>query len=178
MLEGCELACENAKRLAHDAMLLGDRGCKQSAYALSVIAMEEVNKAGLLLKRYLDKQDLSKTAYENIFRDHERKLRALKEYLPILYPSAAQKPFTEQQIDVLKHVQKEKLTIGLYVDYDLGQHTWSSPKNLDGLLDKVDPKWREGLADIMAPWKVYTTSVPTLSEEIAKRVRDEKNKKS
>lgn len=135
-LEGAMLAVDNAERLAEDARLLGGPfgvGRYQTAFSLALLAWEETNKAGLLLKAYLEKHDITENEWRKVFQNHAAKLMADPAYYHTLYPQAArnetQKPAVSVQ-DFGKFLDLEKQLLGFYVDFDDEKGRWRSPNAL------------------------------------------------
>jgi hypothetical protein len=58
-LEGAKLAVDNAERIAYDANSLSRAGRYQTAFSLSLLAWEETNKAGLLIRAYIERQGIT-----------------------------------------------------------------------------------------------------------------------
>ena len=73
---GAIAACDNAERPSGDDDLFLGNGSLQSNFAMPLIAWEEANKAGMLLKSYVEKTDISKTQWESKYLSHIIKLQA------------------------------------------------------------------------------------------------------
>jgi AbiV family abortive infection protein len=173
-LEGARLACENARRLANDALALHQASHRPTAYALSLLAWEEANKAGLLLRHYVRQQNLSQGDYDLIFGDHVKKLGAYVEYVDVLYPSAQATGLDPKVVEASKRLNLKKQRLGLYVDYlEVGKNDWrwTSPMNFDRELDRVDPKWREMLRDQIFPATYWATQAILVCAQIQSRIK-------
>jgi AbiV family abortive infection protein len=135
-LEGAKLASRNAQRLADDALQL-HKMQSLTAFSISILAWEETNKAGLLLKAYVEKKDISKTQWLNKFNNHQRKLDAYPEYVEILYPNIAGRPAIQaaeanaRLTGIGRELDLQKQHFGFYTDFGERTRHWHSPTNLN-----------------------------------------------
>jgi AbiV family abortive infection protein len=132
-LEGAKLAVDNAERIAYDADSLSRAGRYQTAFSLSLLAWEETNKAGLLIRAYIERQGITHNEWQNKFRNHPYKLMAYPEYTNVLY-GEAKKPEPQETVTKVKEMGKildlEKQLLGFYVDWDQTKSKWRSPNTL------------------------------------------------
>lgn len=146
-LNGAIAACDNAERLCTDAILLLNKGSIQTSFAVSMLAWEETNKAGMLLKSYTEKNDISKTQWEDKYLSHTYKLQAYPIWFDVL-SAGSKKPdkdkVVQQSSDVGKRYDLEKQLYGFYVDRS-PTGGWSTPNVLSGqereYLNRMTPFW-------------------------------------
>jgi AbiV family abortive infection protein len=182
-LDGAELACANARRLADDALFLHGQGRYETAFPISLLAWEETNKAGLLLKQHVQQEDISRSRFDKIFRDHEKKLRAYSEYENALHaPSttlARKAPMWDAAtIQAVKQLQLEKLRYGLYVDFIEKDRRWTSPSDFRETLAHVDPKWQKMVTDQHWMSEYYTWQSILTCARIEDRIKQLRSRTS
>jgi AbiV family abortive infection protein len=135
-LEGAKLASRNAQRLADDALQL-HKIQSLTAFSVSILAWEETNKAGLLLKAYVEKNNISKTQWHDKFNNHQRKLDAYPEYVEILYPNIGGRPAIQaaeanaRLTGLGRELDLQKQHFGFYTDFGEQTGHWHSPINLN-----------------------------------------------
>ncbi len=136
-LEGAKLACQNATRLADDALELHKMHRYPTAFSISILAWEETNKAGLLLKAYVEKKDISKDEWRKKFISHQKKIDAFSEYFDIIYPTSPPRS-PEQTVaaatrltDLGRALDLQKQHLGLYTDFGENTRKWHSPADLN-----------------------------------------------
>lgn len=130
-LKGADFSSENAERLANDALFLHSHGRFQTAYSLSLLAWEETNKGGLLLKAYSEAKEISESKWNGDFLDHTFKFMAYPRYATLIFGSQGSAP---QPGNNLRRTAKlfdiKKQLFGFYVDWHPISRTWSSPSRL------------------------------------------------
>lgn len=130
-LNGAAAGCDNAERLCKDAILLLNKGSVQTSFAVAIIAWEETNKAGMLLKSYVEETDISETQWKKKYQSHTYKLQAYPQWADVL-SEGSKKPDKGMVVKLSSEVGKrydlEKQLLGFYVD----NHTagWSTPNDL------------------------------------------------
>jgi AbiV family abortive infection protein len=146
-LKGAIASCDNAERLCKDAIILLNKGTIQTSFAVSLLAWEETNKAGMLLKSYVEKADISKTQWDDKYRSHVYKLQAYPIWIDVL-DADSKKPdkdkVVQQSSDVGKRYDVEKQLYGFYVDRN-PDGGWNTPNVLSGpeqlYLNQMTPFW-------------------------------------
>jgi len=154
IVEGINVAQQNAVRLVEDAELLLENNRYPSAASLAILSIEESGKVSILrgLSVARDGKDLKESWRD--YRSHTKKnvqwiigdlvksgARKLEDFRPI-FEKDAEHPLVLDQIK----------QIGFYTDC-LGKKHWSSPENV---IDENLAKMLVGIAKIFASNKVVT----------------------
>jgi AbiV family abortive infection protein len=120
--EGMNLSIENAKNLVNDAEILIKNGRYTTASYLSVVSLEEQGKALILLKKLLNKEDITKEYWADKLEHHEPKIIATYDLVFSKYRHIAIVKRKSQRkridsADFAKHILNQKPK-NLYVDWD------------------------------------------------------------
>lgn len=135
--EGIRLSVENAEKLVSDAEILFDNNRYTIASYLSVVSLEEQGKALILLKKFLDKEDITRKYWNYKLEHHEPKIIATLELVYSKYKSVKIKTNKSQwkridTADFAKSILKQKPKT-IYVDWDFETrktqitNKWESP---------------------------------------------------
>ena len=135
--KGIELSLANAGRLTSDAMLLDEKKRTASAVVLLIAAWEEIGKAVLLLKHWINHEDVRGRAWKRIFRSHSAKQTACFDSGDLLWgnKSDAYQRESEELRRKLKSSMRWMKEVGLYVEWTGEEKGWLCPSNAGVAID-------------------------------------------
>lgn len=142
--EGCNLACENASRLAQDAKILYDAGSYPSAVALAALSIEESGKVYILDHLALAEDDAEAVPAWKRYRRHTEKnvFWSFSSKTQVGLIDAVDKLFSDmdrpQLLDTLKQYS-------LYSDC-IGSGRWVSPSQIP---EEIIKPFAEGFIKIV-----------------------------
>jgi len=128
--EGVERSLRNAARLLADAQLLSSKERDASAVVLYVAAWEETGRAILLLRHWVNQEDVKGKPLERIFKSHQAKRTALFDNIDFLYGDRHHRDRAEIKNFAQKlkqYLRWSKEVLGLYVNWMGEKRGWSSP---------------------------------------------------
>jgi AbiV family abortive infection protein len=156
--------------------MLHEREHYETAYAISILAWEETNKAGLLLLHYVEKRDLAEDDYHRIFRGHQGRLGGYSEYQHVLPSTSTSSPATDALLDAttrkaIEELDREKQELGFYVDFSKRTRRWTSPRDFKQALSQLDPDFVAKSPGLLIDQHLMSTFYATNSIHVCARIQ-------
>jgi AbiV family abortive infection protein len=150
--EGIQLSIENAARLIIDAETLYNNKRHVSASYLSIVALEEEGKAIILLRKFLENNDVTEKYWKKNLEDHQSKIVAVQDvianYRKIMIPKKDERTISIDKLDSGKLKRIDPADFGkfilksknrlIYVDWDFETRK-----------TQINKKWESPIADVV-----------------------------